>query len=308
MKVIFAYQEVREVVEEGYPELAEGATDALRVVHRENKKKDNKAMFFLHQCVDNAHFEKIASVENSREAWQILEKCNEGENQLKKVRLQTLRRQYELMQMEINEKVAEFFNRVIALTNLMKASGELITDQTIIEKILRTLAPKFDHIVVAIEESKNLAILKVEELQGSLEAHEQRMLERSSEKSQDQVLQAQTWKRGAFSNKRGNRRRGRFRDYRGNSMNSGKQSQNYEEGDNSEPSKGSGGSQNWRGGKRRFDRKSIRCFNCKKIGHFSAECKAPSNEANLVKENNVSDEEPVTLMMVANEGDNRPGV
>ncbi|XP_019418567.1 PREDICTED: uncharacterized protein LOC109329352 [Lupinus angustifolius] len=195
MKVIFAYQEVREVVEEGYPELAEGAIHALRVVHRENKKKDNKAMFFLHQCVDNAHFEKIASVTNSREAWQILEKCNEGANQLKKVRLQTLRRQYELMQMEVNEKVGEFFNHVIALTNLMKASSEIITDQTIVEKILCTLAPKFDHIVVAIEESKNLAILKVEELQGSLEAHEQRMLERSSERSQDQVLQAQTWKR-----------------------------------------------------------------------------------------------------------------
>ncbi|CAL0320942.1 unnamed protein product [Lupinus luteus] len=164
MKVIFTYQEVHEVVEEGYPTLAEGATDALRVVHRENQKKDNKAMFFLHQCVDNAHFEKIAPAKTTREAWQILETCNKGADQLKKVRLQTLRRQYELMQMEVNEKVADFFNRVIDITNQMKASGETITDQTIVEKILRTLAPRFDHIVVAIEESKNLAILKVEEL------------------------------------------------------------------------------------------------------------------------------------------------
>ena len=91
-----------------------------------------------------------------------------------------MRRQYELMQMENNEKIAEFFNRVIFHTNAMKNYGEKIIDQTIVEKILKTLNPKFDHIVVAIEESKKLEDLKVEEIQGSLEAHEQRLIERGS--------------------------------------------------------------------------------------------------------------------------------
>lgn len=266
MKVIFAYQEVQEVVDEGYPALVEGATEAQRAVHRENKKKDNKALFFIHQCIDNAHFEKIASAKTSHEAWKILEKCNEGADQLKKVRLQTLRRQYELMQMNVTEKVAEFFNRVIALTNSMKVAGETVTDQMIVEKILRTLIPKFDHVVVAIEESKNLATLKVEELQGSLEAYKQRMLERQSDRSQDQALQAQTWKRGGLSGKKGNRGRGRSREYRSNHGSSGKQSQNNEENDQSESSSRRGGSQNWQGGKKKVDRRFLRCFNCNKLG------------------------------------------
>ncbi|KAF1858937.1 hypothetical protein Lal_00000757 [Lupinus albus] len=60
----------------------------------------------------------------------------------------------------------------------MKACGEIVKDQPIIEKILRTLTLKYDHIVVAIEESKNLECYKIEELQSSLEAHEQRFKER----------------------------------------------------------------------------------------------------------------------------------
>ncbi|RDX93960.1 Copia protein, partial [Mucuna pruriens] len=61
------------------------------------------------------------------------------------------------------------------LNKSMKACGEKLVD-----KILRTLTPQFDHIVVAIEESKDLQRMWVEELQNSLEAHEQRLFERIS--------------------------------------------------------------------------------------------------------------------------------
>lgn len=84
MKAIMGFQEVAEIVENGYPALTEGATEQQRDLHKENKKKDCKAMVLLHQCVDEAHFEKISASKTSQEAWQILEKCNEGAAQLKK--------------------------------------------------------------------------------------------------------------------------------------------------------------------------------------------------------------------------------
>lgn len=75
--------------------------------------------------------------------------------------------------MDDNEKVVEFFSRKIS-------------DQTILENIImRALTPKFDYIIVAIEEYKRLEVLKVEELQGSFEAYEQRVVERGLEKSSD---------------------------------------------------------------------------------------------------------------------------
>ncbi|XP_019427166.1 PREDICTED: uncharacterized protein LOC109335487 [Lupinus angustifolius] len=219
MKAIMRFQELEEVVEEGYPEIDEASTKQQRITYKENRKRDCKAMCLIHQCVDEAHFEKIAAARSSHEAWQILQKSNKGAEQLKKVRLQTMRRQYELMEMEMSERIAQFFNRIISLMKQMKACGEVIKDQTIIEKVLRTLTPSFDHIVVAIEESKNLEELKIEELQGSLEAHEQRLIERSTEKSTSQALQAQITRRGGGPYRGGIRNRGRGRDYRWKSSN-----------------------------------------------------------------------------------------
>ncbi|KHN08415.1 hypothetical protein glysoja_043954, partial [Glycine soja] len=69
-----------------------------------------------------------------------------------------------------------------------------LDDQMVVEKILRSLSPRLDYIVCVIEESKNLEDLKIEELQGSLEAHEQRLNDRDKERSTNQTLQAHSSK------------------------------------------------------------------------------------------------------------------
>lgn len=54
--------------------------------------------------------------------------------------------------------------------------------------MLRSLHSRFNHIVVAIEESKDLEILSLEQLQYSLEAHEARINERNAEKDVVEAL------------------------------------------------------------------------------------------------------------------------
>ena len=112
--------------------------------------------------------------------------------------------------MSDQETVVDYFNRMQLLVNSMKTCGESLSDQMIIEKILRTLSPRFDHIVVAVEESKDLERLKIEELQNSLEAHEQRLNERANSRDLDQAMQAQftkndgnnkKWKKGKGNGK-----------------------------------------------------------------------------------------------------------
>jgi len=64
MKVIFRFQDVLEIVNEGVTALAANATDVQQTAHREVKKKDGKAMFLMHQSVSNEIFEKIVHYES----------------------------------------------------------------------------------------------------------------------------------------------------------------------------------------------------------------------------------------------------
>ena len=50
----------------------------------------------------------------------------------------------------------------------MKHRGENVSNHEVVRKIMRTLPLRFDYIVVAIEEAKDLNSIKIEELQCSL--------------------------------------------------------------------------------------------------------------------------------------------
>src|SRR3954462_6435459 len=89
--------------------------------------------------------------------------------------------------MKNNDKVFEYISRVILIINEMKAYGETLSEQVIIEKILRSLTPQFDYIVVSIEHCKDLETMRIEKLQSSLEAQELRPTERTSEREVEQA-------------------------------------------------------------------------------------------------------------------------
>lgn len=57
-----------------------------------------------------------------------------------------------------------------------------------VQKILRSLDPKFDHVVVAISEAKDISTMTMEDLNSSLIAHEEMLLRRKKEDSLGQIL------------------------------------------------------------------------------------------------------------------------
>ncbi|WJX50083.1 hypothetical protein P8452_36436 [Trifolium repens] len=279
MKVIFTFQEVYEQVNDGVAALPANANEEQRTTFREAKKKDNKGLFLIHQCIDSKVFEKIADAETSKAAWDILQKSYGGDAKVKKVKLQALKRQYELLQMNGDEKISDYFTRLVTLTNQMKNCGSNLEEQETVEKVLRTLTSRFDHIVVTIEETKDLSEVKLEDLQSTLEAHEMKHGEKDQGKEDEQALYA------------------KFKKFQNNKKNwqKNKNGKDFVE-DKPESSSGGGGKQ--KSNSKKKDKSHIQCFKCSKFGHYASECgnekknknQKNGEEANLA-ENKDSDDD-----------------
>jgi hypothetical protein len=91
----------------------------------------------------------------------------QGSTRVKRAQLQALRRVFETLQMKVGESVTNYYARTMEISNKMRFYGEKMDDGVIVEKILRSLAQKFDYVVCSIEESKDIDALSIDELQSS---------------------------------------------------------------------------------------------------------------------------------------------
>ncbi|WVZ16028.1 hypothetical protein V8G54_013594 [Vigna mungo] len=170
--------EVDEIVRKGFKEPSKDDSEAVKKQYKESRKLDCKARMLLHQCISAKIFQKVSKATTAKEIWDILQDGYGNSGKVKKMRLQSLQRQYELLSMGEQETVVEYIGRIQLFVNAMRACDKVVKDKKIVEKILRTLTPQFDHIALTIEETKDLEKMRVEELQNSLEAYEQRLVER----------------------------------------------------------------------------------------------------------------------------------
>lgn len=97
------------------------------------------------------------------------------DNKVISIKLQTLRGNFESLAMKEKEPVQNYLSRVSSIVNQMRSYGEIIGDETVVRKVLRSLTNDYIHIVATIEESKELANYSFDELMGSLLTHEDRI-------------------------------------------------------------------------------------------------------------------------------------
>ncbi|XP_050903136.1 uncharacterized protein LOC127115709 [Lathyrus oleraceus] len=185
--------------------------------------------------------------------------------------------------MEDNEKIPDYISRVIMITNKMKSYGETLSEQVIIEKVMRSLTPQFDYIVVEIECSKDLRTMRIKELQSS-EAQEFHLSERTFERGVEHALKA------SFGKKSQKQSRSEAKKRHGGDFQKSEASNFIEK--------------KHQKGKDMFDKKKVQRYRCKKFGHFAADCwsnkERKSEEENIARRD--SDDEPVLLMASESDG------
>jgi hypothetical protein len=93
-------------------------------------------------------------------------------DKVKNSKLQILKRDFKTLSIKDTYLVDSFYTHVIGLINEINSHGETIEDIKVVEKVLRSLPPKFDTLVVNLEENKYLSKFILDELQASLINHE----------------------------------------------------------------------------------------------------------------------------------------
>ncbi|GAV71886.1 UBN2 domain-containing protein [Cephalotus follicularis] len=133
LKVFYKSQDLWNLVENGYTEVADPAVfEALRKEENdllvEIRKKDQNTLYAIFEAVKNTIFEQISSAETAKEAWDILQKSYKGDDQVKRVQLQTLTGYFEFLHMNDSETIYAYFDRVQSVVNQLRLNGEKLED------------------------------------------------------------------------------------------------------------------------------------------------------------------------------------
>jgi hypothetical protein len=175
MENLLRSKEYWSIVETGIPVLPAAATAEQRNSVDEARLKDLKAKNYLFQSIDRAISETILDKTTSKAIWDSMARKYQGSTKVNRAQLQALKGEFEMLRMKEKETVNDYFAKVLATVNKMKIQGERREERIVVEKILRSMGVKFNYVVCAIEESNNIETLSIDELQGSLLVHEQKM-------------------------------------------------------------------------------------------------------------------------------------
>ncbi|EOY08837.1 Uncharacterized protein TCM_024078 [Theobroma cacao] len=162
--------------------LKENATQAQVKQYVEDIAKRYRALSFKHSTVSESVFNRIMGCETANEALSKLEKEFLGSARSKQVRLQNLRRKYELLRMKENQTIGEFVEDLMKLVNQIRLMGDSLIDLKVVEKIMLSLPERFDPTITYLEQVKDITELSISDLVSALEADEQRKAARRDER------------------------------------------------------------------------------------------------------------------------------
>ncbi|CAN6688423.1 unnamed protein product [Malus baccata var. baccata] len=186
MTTIFKSYDLWDMVQHGY-ELPEMEIDALDEdlietqlkTLKQNRMEDARALRIIQGVVSDTIFQRITNEETAKGAWEVLQQKYRGDTKVRKVKLQSIRRDFEYTRMRKNELLKNYFTRLF----------DELPNERIVQKLLISLTKPYALIVSVIEETKNTETLSVQDVMASLRAFDQR-LERHADFTPEKAFQS----------------------------------------------------------------------------------------------------------------------
>lgn len=203
--------------------------------------KDNaKAMSLLSQAIEKKQLQTLITSETAKEMWDGLKNMYDQKSSSSKL---LLRQKFHESKMKSNETVIEFVTKIQNLVSQLKDVGEVISDIDVMAKILGTLPSKYNTLVTSWD--------SVSHENQNIGTLLQRLIKEETKiKIEDERADALA----ITSN------------YKRRNQNTFKNKQDYsDKGRHQDHKKG---------------RNKIQCYNCKRFGHFAAECRKKRHNNN----------------------------
>ncbi|GJU19448.1 zf-CCHC domain-containing protein [Tanacetum coccineum] len=135
--------------------------------------KNNEAKMVIYNALPRKEYERIFMCQTAKEIWDTLLITHQGNNQVKANKIDLLVQQYEQFMIPKEESIDNAFAKFNTIITSLKALDESFSSKNCVRKFLRALHPKWRAKVTAIEESKNLTTLPLDELIGNLKVYEE---------------------------------------------------------------------------------------------------------------------------------------
>ena len=231
MRYVLEDKDIWEVVsgEEEQPTIGEEEEDDTAL--KEWKKKDKKARTTIGLALSDSELLRIDDAETSHQAWQLIRDAHEMNAPPRRM---YLRQQFFTERFrEDSETMQEYIDKMLRISNQLKAIGSVQTDEDMAVQLLFSLPESYANLVVALTARDDMP--SAEQVRSRLLQEERR---RKSPGTQQEVQQEGT---ALYVKQKGNKKQ---------------QSK-------TENQQGSGERAN----------KNVKCFHCGKLGHRIANCR-----------------------------------
>ncbi|GKA07086.1 hypothetical protein Tco_0686310 [Tanacetum coccineum] len=134
--------------------------------------KHNEAKMIIYNALPRKEYERIFMCKTAKEIWDSLSITHQGNSQVKYNKIDLLVQQYEQFTIPEEESIDNGFARFNTIITSLKALDEGFSSKNYVRKFLRALHPTWRAKVMAIEESKDLTSLSLDELIRNLKVYE----------------------------------------------------------------------------------------------------------------------------------------
>ncbi|XP_075485262.1 uncharacterized protein LOC142524982 [Primulina tabacum] len=169
-RVLSGWSPPRKIDEDGdsliKPE-SDWSTDEVQI-----SNYNSKALNTIFSSVDTNMFGLITNCVSAKDAWDILQRHCEGSESVRRTRLRMITSKFEMMRMEESENILEYDRRLREIANEAFSLVDLISNERLVSKVLRSLPERFNIKICAIDEAKDTTQMALEDLISSLRTFE----------------------------------------------------------------------------------------------------------------------------------------